>query len=73
MYLNDVSVSFARFRRNVELSGFDRAGKLVFAGRWQLLAGVHDRPGRAPRWEVGGDAANGLYYCLLYTSAAAGE
>ena len=52
-------------RDNVELSVFDLAGNLVFAGRWQLLAGVHDQPGRAPRWEAAGDAANGLYYYLI--------
>ena len=52
-------------RNDVDLSVFDLAGNLVFAGRWQLLAGVHDRPGRAPRWEVAGDAANGLYYYLI--------
>lgn len=49
-------------RDEVELSVFDLAGNLVFSESWQLLAGIHDRPGRAPRWAPGADTANGLYY-----------
>lgn len=49
-------------RDDVELSVVDLAGNLVFAASWQLVAGVYDRAGRAPRWQPAGAAANGLYY-----------
>ena len=57
-----------RERDEVELSVFDLAGNLVFSDSWPLLAGVHDRPGRAPHWAPGGDAANGLYYYRMRSS-----
>jgi len=55
-------------RDEVELSVFDLAGNLIFTESWQLLAGVHDRPGRAPRWAPGGVIADGLYYYRMRTS-----
>ena len=55
-------------RADVELSIFDLAGNLVSASLWPLLAGVHDQPGRAPRWEAADDAANGLYYYLIQSA-----
>lgn len=55
-------------RDDIELSVFDLAGNLVFAESWQFLAGIHDQPGRAPRWEPGGDAADGLYFYRLRSS-----
>ena len=52
-------------RGRVELRVFDVAGRLVFAERWDLWPGSHDRPGRAPRWTPGRAAANGIYFYQL--------
>ena len=49
----------------VELNVFDVAGRLVFAERWDLWPGSHDRPGRAPRWTPGRAVANGIYFYQL--------
>ena len=49
----------------VELSVFDAAGRLVFADRWDLWPGSHDRPGRAPRWTPNQAVANGMYFYQL--------
>lgn len=49
----------------VELSIFDAAGRLVFAQRWDLWPGRHDRPDRAPRWTPGRVVANGIYFYKL--------
>ena len=52
-------------RGHVELSVFDVAGRLVFAERWDLWPGSHDRPGRAPRWTPSRAVANGIYFYQL--------
>jgi subtilisin family serine protease len=52
-------------RGRVELRVFDVAGRLVFAERWDLWPGSHDRPGRAPRWTPGRAVANGIYFYQL--------
>ena len=52
-------------RDDVELSVFDLAGNRVFAASWQLVAGIYDRPDRAPRWQPAGAAANGIYYYFI--------
>ena len=55
-------------RAEVELSIFDLAGNVVYVENWQLLAGVHDEPGRAPRWAPGNGVSDGLYYYRMQSS-----
>ncbi len=56
-------------RDEVELSIFDVAGNVVFAQRWAMLSGSYTRTDNAPRWSIGPEVANGLYFYRLQSSS----
>ncbi len=56
-------------RDEVELSIFDVAGNVVFAQRWAMLSGSYTQTDNAPRWSIGPEVANGLYFYRLQSSS----
>ncbi|MBT4496236.1 MAG: S8 family serine peptidase, partial [Gemmatimonadetes bacterium] len=56
-------------REDVELRIFDLAGGLVAAVERSLVAGDYTAPGRALRWEIPRELADGLYFYLMQTSS----
>ena len=58
-----------RSREDVELRIFDLAGGLVAAVERSLVAGDYTAPGRALRWEIPRELADGLYFYLMQTSS----
>lgn len=56
-------------REEVQLSVFDLGGNLVFSRAWDMLSGTYTEKGNAPRWNIGADVANGMYFFRLHSAS----